>query len=155
MSFLTPYCASHWSHGPHMDHNPEIYYLSVESPKKWTLIFDSLQCFDFFFFMVIFCNFGPLEGALGAPRYSWGPPQGPFEKLDLDSNPHLVSGATASSIGQIHRFLGSAIVTYDLIKKMQLPTCKICIRKYITSKRIELESPCWSGFEALSICFKT
>ena len=30
-----------------------------------------------------------------------------------------------------------------------------CIHMYITFKRIELESLCWSGFEALQICFKT
>ena len=29
-----------------------------------------------------------------------------------------------------------------------------CVRIYITSKRIELESPCWSGFEALEILYK-
>ena len=54
---LPPYCASHWAHGPHMDHNPEVNYLSVESAKKSTLIIDSVQLFDFFSFMVIFNSF--------------------------------------------------------------------------------------------------
>ena len=32
---------------------------------------------------------------------------------------------------------------------------RTCVHTYITSKRIELESPCWSGFEAFRIFFKT
>ena len=64
-----------------MDHNPEVYYLSVESAKKWTLIIDSVQFFDFFSFKVIFCHFRPLGGSLGAPRYPWGPPRAPIRSL--------------------------------------------------------------------------
>ena len=48
--------------------------------------------------MVIFSLLG-----LGGP---WGA-LGPYEKRNLHSYPHPVSGATASSIEQIHRFLGS------------------------------------------------
>ena len=32
---------------------------------------------------------------------------------------------------------------------------RTCVHTYIISKRIELESPCWSGFEAFQIYFKT
>ena len=53
-----------------MDLNPEVYYLSVESVKKWTLIIDSGHFFDFFYFMVIFSHFG-LWGAFWRP--SWAP----------------------------------------------------------------------------------
>ena len=79
--FLTPHCASNWAQGPHMDLNPEVYYLSVESAKQWTLIIDSVQFFDFFSFKVIFSHFGPLGGSLGPPTYSWGPPRAPMRCL--------------------------------------------------------------------------
>ena len=46
--FLTPHCGSNWAQGPHMDLNPEVYYLRVESAKNWTLIIDSGHFFDFF-----------------------------------------------------------------------------------------------------------
>ena len=116
--FLTLYCASDWAHGPHLDHHLEVYYLSVESAKKWTLIIDSVQFFDFFSFKLIFCRFRTLGGSLGAPKYSWGAPQGPYEKLNLNSNPHPVSGATASSIGQICGFLGSAPLTFNAVGRI-------------------------------------
>ena len=57
-----------------MDPNPEFYYLSEESAKKWTLIIDSVQFFDFYSSMVIFSHFGPLGGPLEGPALSWGPP---------------------------------------------------------------------------------
>ena len=49
-----------------MNLNPEVVYLSVESAKKWTLIIDSVQFIDFFFFMVTFSLFKPLGGLLKA-----------------------------------------------------------------------------------------
>ena len=82
--FLTPYCASHWAHGPHTEHNPEVYYLSVESAKKWTLIIDSVQYFDFSSFAVIFSHFQPLGGLLEAfmgPCYGLLSPTGPHMEL--------------------------------------------------------------------------
>ena len=39
--------------------------------------------------------------------------------------------------------------------KMRLRKSRTFVHTYITSKRIELESPCWSGFEAFRIFFKT
>ena len=56
-SFLTPHWASNWVQGLHMDLNLEVYYLSVESAKKRTLIIDAVYCFDFLSFMVIFSHF--------------------------------------------------------------------------------------------------
>ena len=82
--FLTPYCALHWAHGPHMDHNPEVYYLSVESAKKWTLIIDSVQFFNLFSFTVVFSHFYPLGGlleALKGPCYGLLCPYGPYMAL--------------------------------------------------------------------------
>ena len=67
-----------------MDHNNEVYYLSVESAKKWTLIIDSVQFFDFFSFTVIFIHFQPLRGLLEAfkvPCYSLLCPNGPHMAL--------------------------------------------------------------------------
>ena len=52
--FLTPHCASNWAQDPHVDLNPEVYYLSVESAKKWTLIIDPVQFFNFFPFHSLF-----------------------------------------------------------------------------------------------------
>ena len=60
--------------------------------------------------MVTFSHFGPQGGSLGEPRYLWGGPQGPYEMLNFHSNPHPVSGATASSIRQIRGFLGYEFV---------------------------------------------
>ena len=40
------------------------------------------------------------------------------------------------------------------VKKMGLKKSDTCVHTYITSKRIELESPCWSGFEVFRIFFK-
>ena len=57
-SFLNPYCA----YGPHIDHNLKVYYLSVESAKKWTMILDSFHFFNFFSDRVIFRHFRPLGG---------------------------------------------------------------------------------------------
>ena len=68
-----------------MDLNNEVYYLSVESAKKWTLIIDSVQFFDFFSFMVIFSRFQPLRGLLEAvmgPCYGLLCPTGPHTELD-------------------------------------------------------------------------
>ena len=64
-----------------MDHNPEVYYVSAESAKKWTLIIVSVQFFDFFSFKVIFRHFRPLGGSLGARWYPWGPPRAPMRSL--------------------------------------------------------------------------
>jgi len=64
-----------------MDHNPEVYYVSAESAKKWTLIIVSVQFFDFFFFKVIFRHFRPFGGSLGAPWYPWWPPSAPMRSL--------------------------------------------------------------------------
>ena len=41
------------------------------------------------------------------------------------------------------------------VKKMGLRKSDTCVHTYINSKRIDLESPCWSGFEAFQIFFKT
>ena len=43
-----------------------------------------------------------------------GAPQGPQEVLNLYSNPHLMSGATAGPIGQIHGFYG--VCQYNGVK---------------------------------------
>ena len=64
-----------------MDHNPEVYYLTVESAKNWTLIIDSVQFFYFVSFMIIFSHFGSLGRSFGAPSYSWGPPRDPMRCL--------------------------------------------------------------------------
>ena len=45
LASFDPYSGSHWAQGPHMDHNPEVYYMSIESAKKWTLIIDSVHFF--------------------------------------------------------------------------------------------------------------
>ena len=50
----------------------------------------------------------PREGVFRGAEVFVGAPLGPHEVLNLYSNPHPVSGTTASPIGQIHRFLGSA-----------------------------------------------
>ena len=54
---------------------------------------------------------GPLGvywGAFGGPGSLVGASWGPLEWLNLHSYPHPGSGATVSSIGQIHEFLESA-----------------------------------------------
>ena len=94
-----------------MDPNPKFYYLSGDSAKKWTLIIDSVQFFDFYSSMVIFSHFGPLGGLWGG-RLSLGAPQGPYEKLNLLSYPQPVSGVIASSLGQTRGFLGCANLVY-------------------------------------------
>ena len=105
LASFDPYSGSHWAQGPHMDHNPEVYYISIESAKKWTLIID---CVHFFLFhiMVIFSHTVPLGGSLGGPRYAWGP-KVPISCLT--SVAILYPGAIASSIGQIFGFFGNAI----------------------------------------------
>ena len=45
--FLTPHYAYMCAQGPYMDLNPEFYYLSIESAKKWTLFIDSVPFFQF------------------------------------------------------------------------------------------------------------
>ena len=52
------------------------------------------------------------------------------------------------------RFTGYFRLTVKSIK-MRLRKSRTCVHTYITSKRIDLESPCWSGFEAFRIFFKT
>ena len=62
-------------------------------------------------FIVIFSHFRPLGcilGGFGGPGYLVGASKGPHEWVNLHSYPHLGSGATASSIGQIRWFLESA-----------------------------------------------
>ena len=61
--------------------------------------------------MVIFSHFGPLEAFWGAGSLL-GTPQGPYEMLNLLSYPQPVSGATASSLGQIRGLLGFTKLVY-------------------------------------------
>ena len=78
---MTTYCASHWAHGPHIDHNPKVYDLSVESAKKWTLIIDSVQFFDIFSFIAIFSFQGGLSEAFMGPCYGLLCPTSPHMDL--------------------------------------------------------------------------
>ena len=81
---MTPHCGSNWAQGPHMDLNPEVYYLSVESAKKRTLIIYSGHFFYFFYFVVIFSHFGlwgGLSEAFMGPCYGLLCPTGPHMEL--------------------------------------------------------------------------
>ena len=80
--------------------------------KKQTLFHDSAHFFRFFSLLQSFFSIlgllGIYWGAFGRPGCLVGAPYSPHEQLTLHSYPHPGSGATASSIGQICGFLGSA-----------------------------------------------
>ena len=67
-----------------MDLNLEVYYLSVESAKKRTLIIDAVYLFFIFYlswsFLAIFSLWGPFGGLLG-PCYGLLCPTGLHMKL--------------------------------------------------------------------------
>ena len=44
--------------------------------------------------------------------------------------------------------------TLKITANISIGICKSCVLKFTTSKRTELESPCWSGFEAFQIFYK-
>ena len=85
--------------------NAKVYYLSMDSAKKWSLIIDSVQvfnCFHYGHFLPFWASGGALGGAVGSP-------QGPYETLNLHTYPHPVSSTTASSLGKFMDFGGLPI----------------------------------------------
>ena len=133
--FLTLYCASDWAHGPHLDHHLEVYYLSVESPKKWTLIIDSVQFFDVFSFMVIFSHFGSLGGSLRAPSHSWGLLRAPKRCLISMATltPCLVQPPV--QLGKFADFWGLPTTHSEKVHQVHYPLRKSPISSLSTDRR--------------------
>ena len=75
---------------------------------------------------------------------------GPFIVVASFIVSYMPGKFTGTSMAVIGVYVTLSQSTTRLTKKS-----RTCVHTHIISKRIELESPCWSGFEAFRIFFKT